>query len=36
MIVGIFGIKAKKNLKWNPKVNLKKLIKILIDDKLKK
>ncbi len=28
--------KAKKNLKWKPKVNLKKLIKILIDEKLKK
>ena len=28
--------KAKKNLKWKPKVNLEKLIKILIDEKLKK
>ena len=28
--------KAKKNLKWMPKVNLRKLIKILIDEKLNK
>ncbi len=27
--------KAKKDLKWNPKTNLKKLIKIMIDDELK-